>query len=48
MLENHKQPKDACAFLCGAPAFVKSARKRLFLAGVPLKSIHADMFSPAV
>ncbi len=37
------------AFLCGHPDMVRSAHKRLYLAGAALKHIHADAFlrSPA-
>jgi CDP-4-dehydro-6-deoxyglucose reductase len=31
-------------FLCGAPAFVNSTRRRAFLAGASLKEIYADAF----
>jgi NAD(P)H-flavin reductase len=46
--------KEACprpvgwrAFLCGAPDLVLSLRKKLFLAGLSLKEIHADAFLPS-
>ncbi|MEZ4380808.1 MAG: 2Fe-2S iron-sulfur cluster binding domain-containing protein [Nannocystaceae bacterium] len=35
------------AYLCGAPALVNGLRRRLFVAGVPLRSILADAFLPA-
>lgn len=35
------------AFLCGDPALVSSLRKKLFLAGLSLKDIHADAFLPS-
>lgn len=35
------------AFLCGDPALVLSLRKKLFLAGLSLKDIHADSFLPS-
>jgi NAD(P)H-flavin reductase len=35
------------AFLCGNPELVVSLRKRLFLAGLSLKDIHADSFLPS-
>lgn len=38
---------DPTAYLCGAPEFVQSLRKRLFLAGMANKRIHADAFVPA-
>ena len=31
-------------YLCGAPAFVQGARKKLFLSGASLRRIHADAF----
>jgi NAD(P)H-flavin reductase/ferredoxin len=46
--------KEACprpagwrAFLCGDPNLVLSLRKKLFLAGLSLKDIHADAFLPS-
>jgi NAD(P)H-flavin reductase/ferredoxin len=36
------------AFLCGNPELVLSLRKKLFLAGLSLKDIHADAFLPSV
>jgi len=46
--------KEACprpagwrAFLCGDPALVLSLRKKLFLAGLALKDVHADAFLPS-
>ncbi|HYH95693.1 FAD-binding oxidoreductase [Hyalangium sp.] len=35
------------AFLCGNPDLVLSLRKKLFLAGLSLKDIHADAFLPS-
>jgi NAD(P)H-flavin reductase len=35
------------AWLCGAPDFVKGLKKRLFLAGMPLRSISSDPFLQA-
>jgi CDP-4-dehydro-6-deoxyglucose reductase len=35
------------AFLCGDPQLVLSLRKKLFLAGLSLKDIHADAFLPS-
>jgi len=35
------------AFLCGNPELVVSLRKKLFLAGLSLKDIHADAFLPS-
>lgn len=35
------------AFLCGDPALVLSLRKKLFLAGLSLRDIHADAFLPS-
>jgi NAD(P)H-flavin reductase len=34
-------------YLCGAPKLVNGLRRRLFIAGVPLRSIFADAFLPA-
>ncbi len=34
-------------FLCGDPALIRGLRRRLFLAGVPLRAIAADAFVPA-
>ena len=46
--------KEACprpmgwrAYLCGDPDLVLSLRKKLFLAGLSLKDIHADAFLPS-
>lgn len=36
------------AFVCGDPAFVNGFRKKIFLAGVASKEIHADAFLPSV
>jgi NAD(P)H-flavin reductase/ferredoxin len=36
------------AFLCGNPELVVSLRKKLFLAGLSLKDIHADAFLPSL
>ncbi len=38
------RPTDSRVYLCGHPAMVKSAHKKLFLAGVPLAEIFADPF----
>ncbi|MBN1210589.1 MAG: 2Fe-2S iron-sulfur cluster binding domain-containing protein [Myxococcaceae bacterium] len=35
------------AFLCGNPELVLSLRKKLFLAGLSMKDIHADAFLPS-
>ena len=35
------------AFLCGDPTFVASLKRGLFLAGMPLRDIHADAFVSA-
>lgn len=34
-------------YLCGAPELVNGLRRRLFIAGIPLRSILADAFLPA-
>jgi CDP-4-dehydro-6-deoxyglucose reductase, E3 len=39
---------SARAYLCGGPGAVHRTRRALFLAGVSLRRIHADGFSPAV
>lgn len=36
------------AFLCGNPELVTALKKKLFLAGLSLKDIHADAFIPSV
>ena len=38
---------DLRVFLCGAPELVNGLRRRLFIAGVPLRSIFADAFLPS-
>jgi NAD(P)H-flavin reductase len=35
------------AYLCGNPEWVLSQKKKLFLAGLHLKDIHADAFLPS-
>jgi CDP-4-dehydro-6-deoxyglucose reductase, E3 len=40
-------PASARAYLCGGPGAVHRTRRALFLAGMPLRRIHADGFSPA-
>lgn len=42
------KPAGFSAFLCGNPDLVLSLRKKLFLAGLSLKDIHADAFLPSV
>jgi ferredoxin-NADP reductase/ferredoxin len=42
------KPVGFRAFLCGNPELVLSLRKKLFLAGLSLKDIHADAFLPSV
>jgi ferredoxin-NADP reductase len=42
------KPVGWSAFLCGNPELVLSLRKKLFLAGLSLKDIHADAFLPSV
>jgi ferredoxin-NADP reductase len=34
----------ARAFVCGNPAFVRSLRRNLYLAGLSLENIHSDAF----
>jgi len=41
------KPVGFSAFLCGNPDLVLSLRKKLFLAGLSLKDIHADAFLPS-
>lgn len=41
------RPAGGRAFLCGDPALVLSLRKKLFLAGLALKDVHADAFLPS-
>jgi len=41
------KPVGFSAFLCGNPELVLSLRKKLFLAGLSLKDIHADAFLPS-
>jgi CDP-4-dehydro-6-deoxyglucose reductase len=41
------KPMGWRAFLCGNPELVQSLRKKLFLAGLSLKDIHADAFLPS-
>jgi CDP-4-dehydro-6-deoxyglucose reductase len=41
------KPVGFRAFLCGNPELVLSLRKKLFLAGLSLKDIHADAFLPS-
>jgi NAD(P)H-flavin reductase len=45
--ETCPRPVGWRAFLCGDPARVLSLRKKLFLAGLSLKDIHADAFLPS-
>ena len=35
------------AFLCGHPRSVGAVKKRVFLAGIPMREIHADPFLPS-
>jgi NAD(P)H-flavin reductase len=35
------------AFLCGHPEIVSGVKKRVFLAGIPMREIHADPFLPS-
>jgi NAD(P)H-flavin reductase len=41
------KPAGWRAFLCGNPELVQSLRKKLFLAGISLKEVHADAFLPS-
>ncbi|MDY7232362.1 FAD-binding oxidoreductase [Hyalangium rubrum] len=41
------KPTGGRAFLCGNPELVLSLRKKLFLAGLSMKDIHADAFLPS-
>jgi CDP-4-dehydro-6-deoxyglucose reductase len=42
-----ERPEGARAYLCGSPDAVTRMRKGLFLAGLSLRRIHGDEFSPA-
>lgn len=46
IVADHPGLKHARAFLCGASAWVSATKKRLFLAGIPLKAIASDAFVP--
>jgi NAD(P)H-flavin reductase len=35
------------AYICGDPAIVQTLRKKLFLAGIAMRDIHADAFLPS-
>ncbi len=39
--------KDLRVFLCGAPGLVQGLRRKLFIAGVSMRSIFADAFLPS-
>jgi CDP-4-dehydro-6-deoxyglucose reductase len=41
------EPASARAYLCGGPGAVHRTRRALFLAGMPLRRIHADGFTSA-
>jgi hypothetical protein len=45
--ESCPRPVGWRAWLCGNPDLVLSLRKKLFLAGLALKEIHADAFLPS-
>jgi len=45
--EHYPKPKETSAFLCGDPTLVQLLRKKLFLAGMDLRDIHADAFLPS-
>lgn len=47
VLDDHPAPAGARAFLCGDPPLVQGLKKKLFLAGMPLKDIHSDPFLAA-
>jgi hypothetical protein len=47
VLEACGKPVGWRAFLCGDPERVLSLRKKLFLAGISLRDIHADAFLPS-
>ena len=42
------QPGSARAYLCGGAGSVSRSRRALFLAGLSLSGIYADLFTPAV
>lgn len=48
ILGRFPKPAGSRAFLCGDAAIVQSLKKKLYLAGVPLRDIHADAFLPSV
>lgn len=41
---DHASSSDQRVYLCGDPEFVKTLRKRIYLAGTALNRIHADPF----
>ncbi|OJT17219.1 ferredoxin reductase [Archangium sp. Cb G35] len=45
--ESCPRPAGWRAWLCGDPSLVLSLRKKLFLAGLSLKDLHADAFLPS-
>lgn len=42
---DHPNGEDLRAYLCGAPDFVKSIKRSLFLSGTPFQQIFSDPFS---
>lgn len=44
LLNDLQEPDDIRAYFCGAPEFVNSIRKKLFLGGVASKNIYHDSF----
>lgn len=47
ILSRTPELKQSRGFLCGDAPLVQSLKKKLFLAGMSLKAIHADSFLPA-
>ena len=44
VLSNLQEPQNTHAYFCGAPEFVNSIRKKVFLAGIASKNIYHDSF----
>ncbi len=47
ILSSVPKPAGFRAFLCGDPGLVQKLKKRLFLAGMAMRDIHADAFLPS-
>lgn len=46
-INDHKNLKDWCVYLCGHPDMVKSTKQKVFLAGASLSNIYSDSFEYA-